>query len=202
MNLVKSLRMQLSTDSNAVRFVGWLSDLEDDEALAALGRDRARLMRYVDTSCIKPPYESLYVERDENDVLSDLHAFFVKEGFAPTGAYKEPADYLGMGIAFLKECCVREEAALGEGRCEEAQRLASLRSQFSLDHVCTWVPTYAESMIEAAQTGFYQTVGELLRETFLGSLLDFLLVPRQDGKTVPASWQMLCTECNLEKSVN
>lgn len=144
----------------------WLEGLSDDEALDALGRDRARLMRYVDDYCIRPPYESLYTGRKENETLYGLHEFFLKAGFSPKGEYKDPADYIGMELAFLAECCSGELAALEAGDMAELDRLQSIREEFIVDHASAWIPQYAQEMRQAAQTGFYKDVAEMLLDIF------------------------------------
>lgn len=166
-DLIKRLRMAASSGEDA-GFSSWLDGLTDEKALTLLGKDRARLIRCVDTYCIAPPYESIYVGRGENDTLSDLHGSLLDAGFAPTGECKEPADYIGMELAFLAECCARELKAVESGDAQEAQRLSRVCSVFMEKHVSTWVPLYAEKMLEAAQTGFYKDVAELLVSVFGG----------------------------------
>lgn len=144
----------------------WFDEFTDEEALAMLGRDRARLIRCVDAYCIAPPYESLYVGKDENDTLSDLHELLLDAGFAPTGECREPADYIGMELAFLAECCARELKAVEAGDAREAQRLALVRGDFAEKHASAWIPLYAEKMLGAAQTDFYKDVAKLLISIF------------------------------------
>lgn len=141
-------------------------DLTDDELLNMIGADRVRLLRYVDSDCIDPPYESIYMGQDENDVLYELHTLFIDAGFAPTGVYKEPADYIGMEIAFIEECCKREITALENGDVGEAGRLSSLRHIILDDHMVKWVPQYAQQMKDAARTSFYRTIAEILLSIF------------------------------------
>lgn len=144
----------------------WLDGLTDKEALTLLGRDRARLLRCVDAHCITPPYESLYMGKDENETLNELHEFFLEAGFAPTGVYREPADYVGMELAFLAECCTRELKAIEAGDEQESKRLSLVREAFTEKHACSWIPLYAENMLDAAQTGFYENIAELLLSIF------------------------------------
>lgn len=156
--LVQNLREQ--ADSS------WMDGLSDDEAVTRLGVDRAKLMRYVDNSCINPPYESMYTGGKEDLILSDLHGFFLEARFAPTGEYHDPVDYLGLQFSFLAECCARQRKALDKGFQEEASRLESLRDQFITQHMNVWVPAYAQAMLGAAQTEFYAQVARMLLDIF------------------------------------
>ena len=163
---VQSLREAAAMEETSClanrEFVAWLSALSDQDALDEIGKDRARLLRYVDSFCINPPYESLYAEKSEQAVLSDLHAFFLEVGFEPTGELHEPADYIGMEIAFLEECCAQAVQALDAGDESRVERLMQIHDDFLTRHPGSWALEYAHNMYNAATTPFYRLVAELL----------------------------------------
>ena len=163
--LASKLRDRYRANDDLQGVSSWIDGMTDEEVLTALGTDRARLIRHVDSTCINPPYESVYVNQKEDSTLGSLHAFFVANGFAPTGECKEPADYIGMELAFLEECCKRQLASIDEGNDEEAKRLHDIYEEFISNHGA-WIADYAVCMRNAAQTEFYKEVADLLLLTF------------------------------------
>lgn len=143
-------------------WTGRIAGVPDDEVSLALGRDRARLVRHVDVHCIKPPYESLWRGQDENATLSALNAFFLEAGYAPTGETREPSDYAGMELAFMEHVLGMAADAAETGDADEEARRLAHADRFFEEHVAKWVPAYGAAMEEAADTGFYRAVGQML----------------------------------------
>ena len=134
----------------------------DQEVLEELGRDRARLMRHVNAQCIKPPYESLYVDEAENEVIHRLNRLFSEAGFAPSGVYKDAPDQLGMELAFMQFCAEQELAALAEEDGARAQAIADVKQRFWEEHPSRWIGRYGEAMAAASETGYYRAIAQML----------------------------------------
>ena len=141
-----------------------LEGQSDEQASAELGRDRARLVRYVNVNCVRPPYESLYVQALENEVVGSLNRIFQDAGFAPRGDLHEAPDQIGMELAFMQASTDKALQALEAQDEKFAEALLAKRDDFFSDHLARWAADYGREMSKAAETSFYRSIGLMLQD--------------------------------------
>ncbi|WP_172136347.1 molecular chaperone [Adlercreutzia sp. ZJ473] len=154
-----------SNEPGALELAAYAQSIQgktDDEVLRELGTDRAKLIRHVDAQCINPPYESLYANEPESDVVQSLNRLFIEAGFAPSGKYCEASDQIGMELSFMKFCVDREIEATLEEDEDAARAIAAIKDRFFDEHLGRWMASYGEAMRRSAQTGYYRAIADLL----------------------------------------
>jgi DMSO reductase family type II enzyme chaperone len=117
-----------------------------------------------------PPYESVYVDREEADVPGQLWG---QTSFAVRGAYQqagltprpgpEPPDHLAAELEFMAFLSQREAAALADGDLQEAESMRQRRTSFLTDHLRRWAPVVAEKVAQEARHPLYEAAGRLLQ---------------------------------------
>lgn len=155
---------QTQADQELARFIVANRERDVSEVLDDIGRDRVVLVRGIGANCIKPPYESLYRGCEPNVSIGALNRFYVESGFAPTGAYKDTSDQIGIELAFVASLMQAELDEIRAGNVRAADELAATRTRFINQHLGCWAERYADAMFAAANTGYYRVVALLLKE--------------------------------------
>jgi len=116
-----------------------------------------------------PPYESVYVNREEAHVLGLLWSqatFAVRDAYQQAGLTphpgSEPPDHLAAELEFIALLSQREAAARAEGDLQEAEGIRQQRTSFLANHLRRWAPVVAERVAEQAQHPLYEAAGKLL----------------------------------------
>ena len=138
-------------------------DRDMDALLLEMSRDRTRLIRATDKGGPRPPYESQYAKAASQVILQDIFRYYQEADVNPSTDAAFPADYLGIGFAFLEVLCQKEIACLGVGDGEAAARYLDLNTRYFKAHILTWVPELGSEIAAFAQTDFYKGIGGLLQ---------------------------------------
>jgi len=165
--LLENIRASMSSFEDPSSFVQAIvdycsQDRDVDDILLEVSRDRTRLVRAIDKNGPRPPYESQYVKAAPQVILQDIFTYYQEANVNPSTDATFPADYLGIGFAFLEVLCQKEVDCLSDGNAEEASRFLDLNTRFFKKHILTWVPEAGSEMASFAQTDFYKGIGGLL----------------------------------------
>lgn len=131
---------------------------EDRQQLAdRLGAERTRLYRGLSAQHEPPPYEALWsANKEEAQLLRDLTDTYREAGVALDAAHPERADYLGVELDFMRVLAEQEGVAWENNREDQAALLFEAQQQFFNEHLASWVPDYAATVSNAAQSDFYR----------------------------------------------
>lgn len=112
-----------------------------EELLESLAVDRTRILRAPQKGSFKPPYESLYCDKEKKDgLLGRLQRTYIKGGFVPTDSM-DTADFILIQLDFM-----RVLIQSGDIRHQK---------EFMNEHLGVWVPPYAAEARKVAETEFY-----------------------------------------------
>lgn len=144
---------------------------EDREALAALRREQARLLRGPGLPAAIP-YESAYTDAER--LLFQTSTMQVREAYAahglvPPRLHAEPDDHIGLELHFCAILAGRIVDALDSAREEEASAVAGSLSLFLTRHLLVFGFEVAAALRENAPArSLYAQLGELLEELLDG----------------------------------
>ena len=140
-----------------------ITEKPEEDVLTELAVDRTRILRGTGHADIKPPYEGLYRKgAGFGDYVLGVKRFYRKAGLVPDERVGESADYLCVELDFMKQLCLREEAArLCEGEIRETvaktiARTLELEEEFLRVHLGNWVGEFCSAVEKHASTDFYR----------------------------------------------
>ena len=157
---------QLRGDDGAealAEFVAENRDRDAETVLTEMAIDRAALVRGTGAKEVKPPYECLYVGRNQNDVMGSLNRYYAEQGFEKQDGIHDTSDQIGVELAFVAAMLERQSALLEAGEYVEAEAAIEAVSTFRSQHLNRWAGQYADALINHADTGYWRAVGLLLR---------------------------------------
>lgn len=138
-------------------------DRDKEEVLLDIARERVVVVRG-GIGGIRPPYESLYAQTGQNEMMGSLNRFYAECGFAKADEVKDASDQIGVEYAFLATLLAREIAALEAGEAARAEELDAAVDSFRSQHLSRWAPAYAHSLLEAATTSYWRAVALAILE--------------------------------------
>lgn len=153
-----------SSAAALAQFVAENRDRDAAEVLTDIARERVAFVRGGTMKEIKPPYESLYADAKQNEMMGSLNRFYAECGFRKTDEVKDTPDQLGVEYAFLAALVAREIAALEAGDAARADELDGLINSFRSQHVSRWAPRYAEALFAEAETSYWRAVALTILE--------------------------------------
>lgn len=149
-------------------FVREAAEREGEDVLADIARDRVLLVRGAGVGSTTPPYESLWLGRQQNDILGSLNRFFRECGFAKLDEVRDAADQIGVECAFAALLLDRALECLEGDDDAGADKAEATLASFMGQHLARWGADYAQAVVENARTGYWRAVGLLLAEELEG----------------------------------
>ncbi len=123
-----------------------------------------------------PPYESVYPTgggKASGSVLGppsvQVASEYAAAGLKFADGFTDLPDHVSVELEYLKYLCDKEAGASAESRDEWRFREA----KFLREHMCNWMPGFADSVTANTTSPFYSLAAELLR-VFLGIEADGL----------------------------
>ncbi len=141
----------------------------EEDVLAELAVDRARILKGTGHADMKPPYEGLYKKgaRFEDSVLG-VKRFYRRAGLVPDETVTDAADYLCVELDFMKQLCLREktlcleEGEVGETIAKTIAQTIALEEEFLRVHLGNWVGAFCSAVEKHASTDFYKAFALIL----------------------------------------
>ena len=158
-----------------------------DEAFADLEIDYTRLF-VGPNRLLAAPWESAYTNKDR--AIFQLEAVSVKNWYARfelglASAINEPADHVGLELAFLADLAARTVAAAGTRDGAEVRRLVDAQRGFLKQHILPWVTRWTDDVVRHASTDLYRGLAWLARGAVLEAASFFTVEQQQSSRSGP-----------------
>ena len=132
---------------------------DKSETLRLIAADRARLLHTRGSGRFSL-CESAY--RSDKSALEVMETYREEGVKLPEGC-KEPPDYLGFELDFMRFLCSREAEAWMGGDVDRALELLEKQEKFLREHLDSWIPSFCEAALKRAETSFYKGVLKLVK---------------------------------------
>lgn len=151
----------------ANRLMGSYLAAAGEHTRTELAVDFARLFVVRRRSTRTAPYPNESVHTSEEHLVMDrardeVRALYRAEGLQASDAVRLGEDHIALELEFMQVMVERAATACNEGDEEELCRLLDVQAAFLDDHLLNWVPAFAATMEETAQTDFYRGLAKLL----------------------------------------
>lgn len=116
-----------------------------------------------------PPYESVYTSPDRllmQRAQDEVAQIYLQENLLPPADLREPADHIGLELAFMSFLCEKTIEAVERGEYSAALHYLRRQRAFLDQHLLIWGPAFCAELRNSAQTAFYKGVS-LLTEEYL-----------------------------------
>lgn len=104
-----------------------------------------------------PPYETHYEHMGifrKTQELADLAGFYRAFGLE-TAAGDRRADHLPVELEFISLLCLKEALAVDREETEKADICRKARGRFLSEHLCRWLPAFAQAVHQKAPDGYF-----------------------------------------------
>lgn len=145
-----------SANKNAQRLDEWLEDLAIEYARLFVGPKNPPAV----------PYASFYLSEPRSlmtDETIDVRKRYLEAGMAVKNLYSIPDDHVGIELEFIYYLTQKIIEYFEQGKREEASRLFEIRSDFLSEHMASWLPFFADKVIEFSAEDFYRGAAFILR---------------------------------------
>ena len=161
--LSRSLTALCSPAAEAADFMA--AALQTLEGFEELVIDHARLF-VGPFALLAPPYGSVYLEGERR--LMGESTLAVGECYQAVclevaAGFNGTPDHIAVELEFMHFLVVKELDALSAGQLDRAQNFRQKQRAFLERHLAAWVPDFARSVEEQAQTRFYQSLAATTR---------------------------------------
>lgn len=113
------------------------------------------------------PYASFYLSELKTvmtDITTDVRKRYLDAGMAVKDLYSTPDDHIGLELEFISYLTEKIIDLYEKGDRGEAPRLFELRSNFINEHMASWVPLFANRILEFTHEDFYKGAAIILSE--------------------------------------
>jgi TorA maturation chaperone TorD len=153
----KGLKLLIeSVRKNESRFDAWIEELAIEYARLFIGPQSPPAV----------PYASFYLSESHSlmtDETIDVRKRYLEAGMAVNDLYSIPDDHIGIELEFVYYLTQKIIELFEQGQREDASRLFEIRSDFLSDHMASWLPLFADKVLESTQEDFYRGAAYLLR---------------------------------------
>jgi len=119
------------------------------------------------------PYGSVYLEGERKmmgDSTLDVKNRYREAGLDTANNFKDAPDHITAELEFMYYLIFKEIEAFANSDIDTAIDFIQKQRSFLEDHLMAWVPEFAESIIESAESPFYpnlaKTTKAFLRENY------------------------------------
>jgi len=111
---------------------------------------------------ILPPYESLYrPEGLQKKSAREINRLFSEMGIQVPEEWRQPPDYIGVELDFMRLLCERERQEREEKETDALRHILEIENSFLEEHLALWVPVFCEKMFQQAHEDYYRGVARL-----------------------------------------
>ncbi len=148
-------------------FIRTFRDQGAEEVCQSLSVERTRLLRGINPGYSPPPpYESVYRDR-EKALMSEsavaVHREYARAGAGVPGGYKEPPDYIGLELDFMRFLTERETDSWRRKERDNALGYLNMERGFLENHITKWIPEFCDNVIERAELDFYRGIARMTK---------------------------------------
>lgn len=147
----------------------WCSQVQDDRLEAILEQLKADYNRLFvgPNHLLAPPWESVYLTEERltfDQMTLDVREFYRRHDLEFALLNKEPDDHFGVELEFMAELINRQLQHIEKGQVDEAHYLVKEQKAFLREHLTQWTPHFTQSVLESAQTDYYQGLARLAHD--------------------------------------
>jgi TorA maturation chaperone TorD len=109
------------------------------------------------------PYGSVYLDGERKimgDSTLDVKNRYREAGLDTARDFKDAPDHISAELEFMYYLVFKEIEALSKADIETAIDFIQKQKSFLEDHLMAWMPKFADSIIENAETSFYQNLAK------------------------------------------
>ena len=146
----------MSCKNNTERINSWLEDLAIEYARLFIGPKNPPAV----------PFGSFYLSESRSlmtDETIDVRKKYLEAGMAVKNLYTIPDDHIGIELEFIYYLTEKIIEYFEKGERQEAARLFEIRSNFISEHMGSWVPIFADKIIEHTTEDFYKGTALILK---------------------------------------
>ena len=114
-----------------------------------------------------PHYEADYVGGDSFravHIISDISGFYSTFGVRIASGASERPDYIGVELDFMKLLTAKQSLAAANDQHQRTHESRLAQQKFFGEHLSRWAKQFAENLIAATDSQFYQATGKLLHQ--------------------------------------
>jgi TorA maturation chaperone TorD len=145
-----------SVRKNESRFDAWIEELAIEYARLFIGPQSPPAV----------PFASFYLSESRSlmtDETIDVRKRYLEAGMAVKNLYSIPDDHIGIELEFIYYLTEKIIEYFEKGERQEASRLFEIRSNFISEHMGSWVPIFADKIIEHTTEDFYKGTALILK---------------------------------------
>ena len=123
------------------------------------------------------PYGSVYLEGERKmmgDSTLDVRNRYREAGLDTANNFKDAPDHIGAELEFMYYLIFKEIEAFANSDIETAIDFIQKQKSFLEDHLMAWVPEFAKSIIENAESPFYPNLAKTTKAFLRRKLPDRL----------------------------
>jgi len=75
--------------------------------------------------------------------------------------WRQPPDYIGVELDFMRLLCERERQEREEKETDALRHILEIENSFLEEHLALWVPVFCEKMFQQAHEDYYRGVARL-----------------------------------------
>lgn len=112
------------------------------------------------------PYASFYLSESRSlmtDETIEVRKKYLEVGLAVQDPYTIPDDHIGIELEFIYYLTQKIIENLEQGKREEALKFYKIRYDFLSVHMASWLPFFADKVIEFSGEDFYKGAAYILR---------------------------------------
>lgn len=114
------------------------------------------------------PFASFYLTENRSvmsDVTVTVRKQYLEAGLAVQNLFQIPEDHIGFELEFMEYLLLRLQELEVAGDQEEICRIDKLKETFFDEQLTTWVPDFADLILEHTTEDFYRGAAYILKET-------------------------------------
>lgn len=132
------------------------------KSIISLQKDWTRLLRGVDKEGPLPPYESVYrTGRLQEKPAQKVYRLFSRMGIHVPDQWRQPLDYIGVELDFMRLLCQKEQEPLEKRRSDLVHEIVNVENSFLENHLCLWIFNFCGEMVKHAHEDFYRGIARL-----------------------------------------
>ncbi|HZJ84238.1 MAG TPA: molecular chaperone TorD family protein [Syntrophomonadaceae bacterium] len=114
-----------------------------------------------------PPWESVYLTEEKltfDRITLNVREFYRRHGLEFTLINREPDDHFAVELEFMEQLINRQIQHIKRNQYEDAFFLIREQEAFLKLHLIKWTPLFTHSVLESAQTDYYQGLARLAHD--------------------------------------
>jgi anaerobic sulfite reductase subunit A len=128
------------------------------------------------------PSESAYRSIDHSiyqEQRDQVMRMYWKAGVDKEKQFTEPEDHIAVELRFMEYLCQKSVESLEKSDYEREKTFHEFQNEFVIDHLGKWIPSFADEVLEQADTDFYKGVAIITKS--------FINLERESADLPPAA---------------